>query len=290
MSELVYFLIGLLVGYYLWKRKPSEHLGSRKRLAILVEYLLRHLADRNYPRNSTMIEMTREAVSLGCDLDKLLEHYNSIDPELQSGCPRQNIVFGDICFRYLHDYVPQRLQYLDCERKVANRLYSFKAGDYTHDMLYEFVDLLKEQELDKFRFLLICMPASTQYKTVKRYENFSDHLCRVMGWEDGFGIIRPIDHASQHESGRRVILDERHYFIDYNRLKGKRVMLLDDVFTTGKTLLSLAGIIRRAGGYPTDAIFYCKTLMTKRATPPVNPNPLRVIEMDIDILRILRRR
>ena len=85
-----------------------------------------------------------------------------------------------------------------------------------------------------------------------------------MGWENGFGVITPIDHESQHYTGVRKELNEQNFHIQYEKLVGKRIVLFDDVFTTGNTLLSLSGIIRRAGGYPEEALFLCRTLACKQ--------------------------
>lgn len=267
MSGILFFTLGLLVSYLFCRVKPIDKVGCNPLLIHQVEKLLRYLAEKRCPENEEMLRLTRESVALGCDLRDLLLHYTAIDPSIQAMRPRECYSFGDMTLSYLYDYVPQRGQYLPEEKTVAQMLYQFKEGEFTQDILQAFVLQLRQQGVDQQRYMLICMPASTRAKTYRRYEHFSDTLSRAMGWEDGFGAIMPIDHDSQHHTGNRFVRDERHYHIDYKRLNGKQIILLDDVFTTGNSLLSLYGIVRRAGGYPAHAIFLCRTVQLHRLIP-----------------------
>lgn len=266
MNGIFYFLLGLLVGYLLWKKFPKENPTRTELLTRHVESLIQLLAAGEQPTASRMMQLTSQSVSLGCNLTPLLTHYETISPDFQSMKPRQIYRFGEINIRYLYDYLPQRHQFLRGEIRIASMLYDFKAGDFTRALAMECVTLLKEQGLDQHKYLFICLPASTAYKHRKRYEFFSDFLSMKMGWEDGFGIITPIDHESQHQSGVRKQLYEENFQIQYKRLIGRRIILFDDVFTTGTTLLSLSGIIRRAGGYPEEALFLCRTMEVCRQT------------------------
>ena len=264
MSAIIYFCIGLFVGYLWWKKFPDETPTRAQELSLLVEKLVNLLANTKDTSCKTMLQVTREAVSQGCDLQSLLDHYQSLDPEFQSMQPKQVYRYGDMNIRYLYDYLPARRQQLEVEQRIGRMLYEFKSGNIHRDLMMECVELLKQHGLDRCRYLFICLPASTEFKNRRRYQLFSDFISMKMGWENGFGIITPIDHESQHYTGVRKELNEQNFHIQYEKLVGKRIVLFDDVFTTGNTLLSLSGIIRRAGGYPEEALFLCRTLACKQ--------------------------
>lgn len=72
------------------------------------------------------------------------------------------------------------------------------------------------------------------------------------------------DRESKHTSGRRSGVDTANYMMARG-LRGKRVVIVDDLLTSGDSLLEYAHNLERVGAIVTGAVFLARTF---RMPPP----------------------
>ena len=84
-----------------------------------------------------------------------------------------------------------------------------------------------------------------------------------MNWTDGFGTLIPVSREPVHLTGRRRPMGTEDFMLDKRMLKGKKIVLLDDLLTTGMTVLSVASLLRDAGLTPVAAVFVGRTIEKK---------------------------
>lgn len=83
------------------------------------------------------------------------------------------------------------------------------------------------------KLTLVCIPASTQEITQRRYEDFANELCKLTGMTNGYPYIRVAeDGEAKHTGGTQ----RPKYNFDENFFKGKCVLLFDDVITKGASM------------------------------------------------------
>lgn len=81
---------------------------------------------------------------------------------------------------------------------------------------------------------LVCIPASLQKHTERRFKHFSEEVCAATGMENGYGAFTY--ESSFDEDGDPV--DELH--VDEDRLKGKHILLFDDIMASGGSVARFA--------------------------------------------------
>lgn len=67
---------------------------------------------------------------------------------------------------------------------------------------------------------LVCIPASTQANTIRRFEEFSQNVCDKTGMTNAYPLI------SWNEDGDS-------YSLNFEALKGKDVLVFDDIIASG---------------------------------------------------------
>ena len=92
----------------------------------------------------------------------------------------------------------------------------------------------------------VCIPASSQEMTERRYKTFSEKLCKATGMIDAFNHIK-VSHAKteKHTGGSSFSQDMLEYDKDF--FKDKYVLLFDDVITTGSSMRSFKSKLQEFG-------------------------------------------
>ena len=92
----------------------------------------------------------------------------------------------------------------------------------------------------------VCIPASSQEMTERRYKIFSEKLCKATGMIDAFNHIK-VSHAKteKHSGGSSFSQDMLEYDKDF--FKDKYVLLFDDVITTGSSMKSFKSKLQEFG-------------------------------------------
>ena len=110
--------------------------------------------------------------------------------------------------------------------------------------------------------IIVCIPASCKRTNDRRYKQFMKELCELTGAINGFDLVQPmgkrrkahIDHVHEIADGASECIH-----INDNALKGKKVLVVDDIVTTGKTANSFIDMLQSAGADVRGALFLSKT-------------------------------
>jgi predicted amidophosphoribosyltransferase len=146
---------------------------------------------------------------------------------------------------------------------VSNAVWRFKSGEQT-DLFVKLFSIaasrIRAVQENRHRAVLVPVPASTREKHRTRYEAFCRKLSADMGVADGYGAITVAYDRAQykgtHGNGDRTANLEFHP----ERFRGKCVLLVDDVLTTGATFIALRRKLIRYGAKFVIGMFLAKTI------------------------------
>ena len=109
------------------------------------------------------------------------------------------------------------------------------------------------------------MPCSTSRRYHRRFSGIAAFLESGGYAQSGLDLICITeDRESKHTSGRRSGVDTANYMMARG-LRGKRVVIVDDLLTSGDSLLEYAHNLERVGAIVTGAVFLARTF---RMPPP----------------------
>ncbi|MCJ7843304.1 ComF family protein [Lederbergia sp. NSJ-179] len=126
-------------------------------------------------------------------------------------------------------------------------------GDYALASIFASV-LLKE--LKKLKFdLLVPIPLSEE-RLRERGFNQAEALAQVAGWQT-IELLKRIHTEKQSKKSRKERLRQKQIFQfqgDCETIKGKSLLLIDDIYTTGTTLRHAAKELKKAGAKEVQSI------------------------------------
>lgn len=164
----------------------------------------------------------------------------------------------------LLDYYPQRfLRHAGFEQQLVNHMIlGFKDGRnvYTRWAVKLFSRALSCMDLSDT--VIVCIPACTCYAHTRRWKRFSQLLCRMTGAIDGFSHVEVCGNRKRaHITGEyELATNIKHYVhIDAGFFSGKRVLVIDDIYTTGQSSAAFISAVKAAGATVTMAVFLAKT-------------------------------
>ena len=242
---LVGIAIGLscLAGY--WRKKAGEAAFAAALLADKAE-------DRDRHCRLAVMAGHRDACRMFC-----FAH-----PDFYEGRhPLKPFRFRGISVTFYGHYYPSRYKRLldEEQRGFCRTLYAFKEGE-NHGIDF-FKACMAALPVDTTSCHIMFMPCSNWIKYGQRFKRL-DWYITTHRKELTSGLY-DVDVHSERESlheckGSERIL-ERNYNITGD-IKGKRIIIVDDVFTSGQSLTDYKEEIERCGGEVVAAIFYGKTV------------------------------
>ena len=175
--------------------------------------------------------------------------------------PLKPFRFRGISVTFYGHYYPSRYKRLldEEQRGFCRTLYAFKEGE-NHGIDF-FKACMAALPVDTASCHAMFMPCSNWIKYGQRFKRL-DWYITTHRKELTSGLY-DVDVHSERESlheckGSERIL-ERNYNITGD-IKGKRIIIVDDVFTSGQSLTDYKEEIERCGGEVVAAIFYGKTV------------------------------
>ena len=169
----------------------------------------------------------------------------------------------------LFDYIPQRyIRRSSFENQdVCRMILGFKDGRnvYSRWAARQFAKALAAADLKDA--VVVCIPASTNYAHVRRWKRFSQCLCQLTGAQNGFDRIKVSGSRKRaHITGEyELCTNIKHYVhIDNDFFKGKKVIVIDDIYTTGRSSAAFIGAMQAAGADVQMALFLAKTRYFRR--------------------------
>lgn len=151
-------------------------------------------------------------------------------------------------------YVSRKYDTID-EDLVQQREFvlRFKAGngiDVAHAASITAQYLMQSGLQEEYTFL--CLPASTPSKHKKRFSRFMQKVAKLTGIQNGYDLIEVKRRRGEvHAGAARSV---KNYTIS-SSVKGKKIVLFDDVHTTGKSFASFACELEKLGAEVVHGVF-----------------------------------
>ncbi len=242
---LVGIAIGLscLAGY--WRKKAGE-------AAFAAALLTDKAEDRDRHCRLAVMAGHRDACRMFC-----FAH-----PDFYEGRhPLKPFRFRGISVTFYGHYYPSRYKRLldEEQRGFCRTLYAFKEGE-NHGIDF-FKACMAALPVDTTSCHIMFMPCSNWIKYGQRFKRL-DWYITTHRKELTSGLY-DVDVHSERESLHECKGSERILERNYNitgGIKGKRIIIVDDVFTSGQSLTDYKEEIERCGGEVVAAIFYGKTV------------------------------
>lgn len=175
--------------------------------------------------------------------------------------PLKPFRFRGISVTFYGHYYPSRYKRLldEEQRGFCRTLYAFKEGE-NHGIDF-FKACMAALPVDTTSCHIMFMPCSNWIKYGQRFKRLDWYI--TTNRNELTSGLYDVDVHSERESlheckGSERIL-ERNYNITGD-IKGKRIIIVDDVFTSGQSLTDYKEEIERCGGEVVAAIFYGKTV------------------------------
>lgn len=242
---LVGIAIGLscLAGY--WRKKVGEAAFAAALLADKVE-------DRDRHCRLAVMAGHRDACRMFC-----FAHPDFYEDRH----PLKPFRFRGISVTFYGNYYPSRYKRLldEEQRGFCRTLYAFKEGE-NHGIDF-FKACMAALPVDTTSCHIMFMPCSNWIKYGQRFKRL-DWYITTHRKELTSGLY-DVDVHSERESLHECKGSERILERNYNitgGIKGKRIIIVDDVFTSGQSLTDYKEEIEQCGGEVVAAIFYGKTV------------------------------
>ena len=242
---LVGIAIGLscLAGY--WRKKAGEAAFAAALLADKAE-------DRDRHCRLAVMAGHRDACRMFC-----FAH-----PDFYEGRhPLKPFRFRGISVTFYGHYYPSRYKRLldEEQRGFCRTLYAFKEGE-NHGIDF-FKACMAALPVDTTSCHIMFMPCSNWIKYGQRFKRIDWYI--TTNRNELTSGLYDVDVHSERESLHECKGSERILERNYNitgGIKGKRIIIVDDVFTSGQSLTDYKEEIERCGGEVVAAIFYGKTV------------------------------
>lgn len=164
--------------------------------------------------------------------------------------------------KFFRVYYPKRYEIGFLDRKIRDEIYEFKNGISFDKFLIEIKDWLIENygtyQLNGIVFLPI--PASNKKVNEKRYKRFCELLCKDLKIENGYDYISMKENNSPNHLKDNINSKKYEFILNKDKLKGKRLIVFDDILTSGKTFYSLAIALEDLNCKVRLAIFLARTI------------------------------
>lgn len=169
---------------------------------------------------------------------------------------RNNIkcVFADYYFsKQHHDWIAEDQWYF------ARTVYQFKEGK---DNCGQYFAQTFKALHPACEITLMFMPCSTEERYYERFSSLAHFFYKFQGVHSGLNyIIFTGERECKHRTQKRDEIDESSNYVISEAVKGKKVIVVDDLLTTGQSLFSYVEHLKKSGAEVVGAIFLAKTFL-----------------------------
>lgn len=162
------------------------------------------------------------------------------------------------------DYLPTRYEANKQEWKIRKMIWDFKEGKRSIKVAEMVAKKIREQFGAKTNEITFaCIPASAEVANQKRYEAFSNEVCRLAGTINAFTAIRiEGERLAVHESrSSKVVNTVQVLDIDKNFFAGKKVLVFDDILTQGYSYACFSCALESYGAEVLGGYFLGRTIL-----------------------------
>ena len=171
------------------------------------------------------------------------------------------ITLGGHKAAYCFDYYPKnRFPSVTAQQEADRRaVWNFKDGSYTYGLnrLADFLDANFTKE--EMKNVVVCViPASTQYKNDIRYKTMCAKIAEKLPVINGYNYITI--NTDRSDSRTQKSSDTVWNLSFSSSVRGKTVVLFDDITTRGTSFIQVANKLKEAGASNVHGFFLGKTL------------------------------
>lgn len=120
-------------------------------------------------------------------------------------------------------------------------------------------------EISKLTF--VCIPSSKAIVTQRRYADFSEQICNVLGMSNAYKHIYVEQDGEAKHIGGTI---QAKYTFDENFFRDKYVLLFDDVITSGKSMEKFKNRMECMGAYVIGGFSIGKTKHERQDSNPID--------------------
>lgn len=168
--------------------------------------------------------------------------------------------------RNFFEYLPKRYaERTIVDAQVRNLIFSFKDGErkaieYAAKRVAFFMYHCYQLKCNEYQ--IVCVPARSEKTYRKRFALFTKIVCRMCRQEDAMAHVHIIgEREALHNSYDHVVREENyHVSVDADFFAGRKVIIFDDLITSGNTANNFAAILQAAGAEVVGGLFLAQTI------------------------------
>lgn len=174
---------------------------------------------------------------------------------------KHNIMRTSFSYAHVLEYLPVRYSATYSQKEDRSAVYRFKDGSCEDRIFDRFVNIIKQiVGYNKSEYVICFIPASSQARTSARYSSLAGRLENVTGVKASLNAIkRTVDTVPGYKNGKTMDTVSGLSFDPYC-FRGKRVILIDDVITRGRTFCQTANELLDNGASDVIGLFVAKTI------------------------------
>jgi phosphoribosylpyrophosphate synthetase len=164
---------------------------------------------------------------------------------------------------YIMEYLPTRYPANPKQFMERNEVFNFKNGLCSQRIKDSLCEKIRGKVGSNCQnWVALFIPASNETKTIKRYESLACYISSKTGVKATLdGIKTNANSIPVNQGGGGRFEDKTiHYTFDSSIFRGKNVILIDDVITSGNSFKCCARVLIKSGVMDVYGLFVAKTI------------------------------
>lgn len=159
------------------------------------------------------------------------------------------------------EYLPTRYEANSREWDNRHAVWNFKDGACSNSILNDMSETINDIVNGReYEYVICFIPASTKSKTINRFATVARKLTERTGVRATLsGIYKTSDSESGYIAGKSSN-PTTDFCFDSSVFRGKKVILVDDVITRGRTFVLTADKMMANGATSVEGLFVAKTI------------------------------